>query len=335
MADWYYLVGEKRYGPVNKTQIVALLQGYKINPETYVFTTGMADWALVQDIPDLMAAIPPPAPPEPEPEPPSGPEDAGAVEYRVMGEQTQYVEIDLNPQDSAVADMGAMIFTSADIKMNPIFGDGRGQDMNGFVGRMVEAGKRLLTGEAQYATVFTNQSATDKATVALAAPIPGKIIALNLAEQGGKLLCLKETFVGAAKGVHIGIHVQKKIGLGLFGADGFTIQKLEGNGWVFLNAGGGVIEKELMMDEKLRVDATCLVAMASSVELKLEAAASVKSSVLGGDGAFYSVLTGPGKVWMQVFPFAKLSGRINVMRTAKPAAAAAPGPAQGRPAAAK
>ena len=331
MADWYYLVGDKRYGPINKTQIASMLQTFKINSDTYVYTAGMSDWALVKDLPELMAAIPPQAPPEPEP--PSGPEDAAVIEYRVLGEHMQYVEIDLNPQESAVADMGAMVFTSTDIKMSPIFGDGRGQEKGGFMDRMVEAGKRLLTGEAQFSTVFTNQNATDKATVAFAAPIPGKIIALNLAEQGGKILCLKEALLAAAKGVYIGIHVQKKIGLGLFGADGFTIQKLEGNGWVFLNAGGAVVEKELMVDEKLRVDAGCLVAMASSVEIKLEAAATIKSSVLGGDGSFYAVVTGPGRVWIQTFPFAKLSGRINVVRSAKPAAA--PGTGGARPAGVK
>ena len=306
MADWYYVEDNERKGPMPRSQMVSLLQAGKIDGATLVYTTGMSGWQPLRTIKSLQTeAAPPPTP---------GRKSATAheIDYRIVGDEMQFVEVELDPQESAVAEAGAMMYMSDSIKMSAVFGDGSGQE-GSFMGKLMGAGKRLLTGESLFTTVFTH-TGVGKAHVAFAAPNPGKIIAIHLAEVGGTLICQKDAFLAAAKGVSIGIFFQKKMGVGLFGGEGFIMEKLDGDGWVFIHAGGTIVERELAPGERLKVDTGCLAAMSPSVHFDVEYVGDIKSAVFGGEGMFFAVLKGPGKVWIQSLPFARLAGRINAMR---------------------
>jgi uncharacterized protein (AIM24 family) len=189
-----------------------------------------------------------------------------------------------------------------------VFGDGRAQD-GGFMGKLLGAGKRLVTGESLFTTVFTHEG-QGKARVAFAAPTPGSILPLRLSDFGGTLICQKDAFLAAAKGVSIGIHFQRRMMTGLFGGEGFIMQKLEGDGWIFVQMGGTVVQRDLGPGEQLHVDTGCLAAYTPSVEFDLVAAGGVKSMIFGGEGVFFARLTGPGHVWIQSLPFSRLAGRI-------------------------
>jgi uncharacterized protein (TIGR00266 family) len=233
---------------------------------------------------------------------------ADDVDYEIKGQELQFVEIELDPGESAVAEAGAMVWKDAAIEMTTVFGDGAAQE-GGFMGKLLSAGKRLVTGESLFTTVFTHQG-RGKARVAFGAPVPGSILPLRLADLGGCLICQKDSFLAAAKGVTIGIHFQRKIMTGLFGGEGFIMQKLEGDGWVFVQMGGTVIERELAPGEQLHVDTGCIAAFLPSVDFDLVGAGGVKSALFGGEGLFFARLTGPGKVWIQSLPFARLAGRM-------------------------
>lgn len=234
---------------------------------------------------------------------------ADVIDYQIHGSEMQFVEIELDPRESAVAEAGAMMFMDAAIEMETVFGDGTVQQ-GGFFSRLVGAGKRLVTGESLFTTVFTN-AGHGQARVAFASPYPGKVIPLSLATLGGELHCQKEAFLCAARGVSLGIAFQKRIGTGLFGGEGFIMQKLTGDGLVFVHAGGAVVEKTLLPGEKLKVDTGCLVAKMPSVDMSVGYIGSVKSAIFGGEGFFLTELTGPGKVWLQSLPFSRLAGRIH------------------------
>jgi uncharacterized protein (TIGR00266 family) len=229
------------------------------------------------------------------------------VDYEVFGEEMQFVEVELDPGEAAVAEAGSMMYMPNGIEMETIFGDGR--QTGGFMDKLMGAGKRILTGESLFMTVFANQS-SGKQRVAFAAPYPGKIVPVNLAETGRALVCQKDAFLCAAKGVSIGIAFQKKIGVGLFGGEGFIMQKLEGDGMAFLHAGGTIIEKTLAAGENLRVDTGCLVALEPSVQYDIQFVGNVKSAIFGGEGFFFASLSGPGRIWLQSLPFSRLAGRI-------------------------
>ncbi len=233
---------------------------------------------------------------------------ADDIEFEIKGQELQFVEIELDPGESAVAEAGAMVWKDASIGMATVFGDGGGQQA-GFMGALLGAGKRLLTGESLFTTVFTHHG-QGKARVAFGAPVPGLILPIKLSDLGGRLICQKDSFLAAAKGVSIGIHFQKRILTGLFGGEGFIMQKLEGDGWVFVQMGGMVIERELAAGQEIHVDTGCVAAFTSSVEFDLVAAGGVKSMIFGGEGVFFARLRGPGKVWVQSLPFARLAGRI-------------------------
>ncbi|WP_417460181.1 TIGR00266 family protein [Kordiimonas sp.] len=230
------------------------------------------------------------------------------IDYEIKGSEMQFVEVELDPGESAVAEAGAMMFKSPDVKMTSVFGDGSGQDA-GFMGKLLGAGKRLITGESLFTTVFTHEGA-GKARVAFAAPYPGNIIALKLSDYGGRLICQKDSFLAAARGVQMGVHFQQKIMTGLFGGEGFIMQRLDGDGWAFVHIGGTIIEKELKPGEVLHVDTGCLAAMTSGVDMDIERVGGVKSMIFGGEGVFFARLQGPGKVWLQSLPFSRLAGRI-------------------------
>lgn len=236
--------------------------------------------------------------------------NAHEIDYHIHGEEMQFVEIELDPYETVVAEAGSFMMMEDGIELKTIFGDGSEQsDGSGLWGKVFSAGKRLLTGESLFMTAFTH-GGTGKRKVSFASPYPGKIIALDLQELEGKIICQKDAFLCAAKGVSVGIEFSKKIGRGLFGGEGFIMQKLEGDGLAFLHAGGTIVEKELVLGESLRVDTGCLVAFTRDVDYDIEMVSGIRNMVFGGEGLFYARLQGPGKVWIQSLPFSRLSDRI-------------------------
>ncbi len=230
------------------------------------------------------------------------------IDYQIVGDDLQFVEIELDPGEAAVGEAGAMMYMEDGISMDTLFGDGSEQQ-SGLMGKLFGAGKRLLTGESLFTTVFVNQG-QGKKRVAFAAASPGKIIPIHLRELGGTLLAQKDAFLCAAKGVSLGIAFQRRLGAGLFGGEGFILQKLEGDGYVFLHAGGTLVEKQLKAGEVLRVDTGCVVAFQPSVDFDIEYVGKLKSALFGGEGLFFATLTGPGHVWLQSLPFSRLADRI-------------------------
>jgi uncharacterized protein (TIGR00266 family) len=230
------------------------------------------------------------------------------IDFRIFGEEMQCVEIELDPQETVVAESGAFMYMDDGIKMETIFGDGS-KSGGGFFDKLIGAGKRLLTGESLFMTAFTHTTA-GKAKVAFASPYPGKIIPLDLQELGGKIVCQKDAFLCAAKGVSVGIEWQKRLGTGLFGGEGFIMQKVEGDGLAFCHAGGHIIERELRAGETLRIDTGCVVAYTKDVDFDIQFVGGVKNTLFGGEGVFFAVLKGPGKVWLQTLPISRLASRI-------------------------
>lgn len=232
------------------------------------------------------------------------------VDYKLYGDDMQFVEIELDPRESVVAEAGAMMMMDSNIKMDSIFGDGSEKsNQSGFWGKLGGAATRLATGESLFMTQFTNEGLV-KEKVSFASPYPGKIIPMDLKEFGGKIICQKDAFLCAAKGVSIGIDFRKKISVGFFGGEGFILQKLEGDGLVFIHAGGTIIKKTLQSGEKLKVDTGCLVAMTKNVHYDIEFVGGIKNSLFGGEGLFFATVTGPGDVWVQSLPFSRLASRV-------------------------
>jgi uncharacterized protein (TIGR00266 family) len=240
------------------------------------------------------------------------------IDYKIFGDDMQYVEVELDPNEATVAEAGGMMYMDDGVEMETIFGDGS-QQQSGFLGAVMGAGKRLLTGESLFMTVFLNRSGQKK-RVAFGAPYPGKIVPIHLAEIGGELITQKDSFLAAAKGVSIGIAFQKKLGVGLFGGEGFIMQRLQGNGWAFVHAGGTLQERTLAAGELIRVDTGCIVALQPSVQYDIEFVGKIKSALFGGEGLFFATLRGPGRVWLQSLPLSRLANRI---------VAAVPGVARG------
>jgi uncharacterized protein (TIGR00266 family) len=230
------------------------------------------------------------------------------VDYEIRGAEMQFVEIELDPGEAAVGEAGSMMFMDAAIGMDTVFGDGSALQ-SGLVGKLLGAGKRLVTGESLFTTVYTNRGAT-RQRVAFAAPYPGKIVPMHLRELGGTLICQKDAFLCAARGVSLGIHLQRKLGVGFFGGEGFIMQKLEGNGLAFVHAGGSLLQRQLHAAQTLMVDTGCVVAYTPSVEFEIQYVGKIKTALFGGEGLFFAKLTGPGKVWLQSLPFSRLAGRI-------------------------
>jgi uncharacterized protein (TIGR00266 family) len=230
------------------------------------------------------------------------------VDYKIYGDDMQFVEVELDPQEAVVAEAGGMMYMDAGIQMETIFGDGSAKQ-GGFLGSLLGAGKRLLTGESLFMTVFQNRG-MGKQRVAFGAPYPGKIVPVHLAEVGGELIAQKDSFLCGAKGVSVGIAFQKKIGTGLFGGEGFIMQRLTGDGWAFVHAGGTLMERTLAPGEVLRVDTGCVVAYQPSVDFDIQFVGGIKSAIFGGEGLFFATLRGPGKIWLQSLPLSRLADRI-------------------------
>jgi uncharacterized protein (TIGR00266 family) len=230
------------------------------------------------------------------------------VDYEIFGNEMQYVEVELDPMEAAVAEAGGMMYMEEGIEMETIFGDGS-QQSSGFLGALMGAGRRVLTGESLFMTVFQNRG-QGKRRVAFGAPYPGKIIPVDLREIGGELLAQKDAFLCAAKGVSIGIAFTKRFGAGLFGGEGFILERLQGDGLAFIHAGGTISQRDLAPGETLRVDTGCIVAFQPSVAYDIKYVGGIKSALFGGEGLFFATLRGPGRIWLQSLPFSRLAGRI-------------------------
>lgn len=237
------------------------------------------------------------------------------IDYRIIGEEMQYVEVELDPNETAIAESGSFMMMDDGIQMQTIFGDGS-KPQQGFLGKLMSAGKRVLTGESLFMTTFTNVG-QGKKKVSFASPYPGKIIAMDLMEMGGKLIAQKDSFLCAAKGVTVGIEFQRKLGTGLFGGEGFIMQKLEGDGMCFVHAGGHVFERILEPGELLRIDTGCVVAYTQTIDYDIQFVGGIKNTLFGGEGLFFATLRGPGKVWIQTLPISRLAGRILTYGTYK------------------
>jgi len=230
------------------------------------------------------------------------------VDYEIKGSEMQFVEVELDPGEAAIGEAGSLFFMDAGIDMDAVFGDGsKGQ--GGLFGKLLGAGKRLLTGESLFTTIYTNQTSA-KQRVAFGAPYPGKILPMELGKLGGMLLCQKDAFLCAARGVSLGIAFQQKLGVGFFGGEGFIMQKLEGDGLAFVHAGGTVVKRELAPGQTLMVDTGCVVAYTPNVNFEIQYVGKIKTALFGGEGLFLAKMSGPGTIWLQSLPFSRLASRV-------------------------
>jgi uncharacterized protein (TIGR00266 family) len=301
MSQWYFSTdGAKQSGPHSKEEIGSLSRA---NPGGFVWREGFTGWLPAAKIGELAEAPAAPAPP------PLTGTTAHEIDFRIFGEEMQFVEVELDPGESTVAEAGSMMYKDTAVEMETLFGDGSGAGEGKLMDKLLGAGKRIITGESLFMTVFTHRG-TGKARVAFGAPYPGSIIPVSLPTVGGRLICQKDSFLCAARGVEIGIYFQRKIMTGLFGGEGFIMQKLEGDGMVFVHAGGCVVERELKAGESFQVDTGCVVAFQDGVGFEIEQVGGIKSMVFGGEGAFFARLSGPGKIWLQSLPFSRLAGRM-------------------------
>jgi len=312
--QWYMAIGGHQVGPVGQSEIISNLQNGSIDAETLVFTAGMTAWQKVKDVPAFATFVRNPAAASAGQSPGFGPPPAPGrrahdIDFEIHGNEMQFVEVLLDPGEGAVAEAGAMMYMTQGINLETIFGDGSQQQSKGVLDALLGAGKRILTGESLFMTVFTNQG-QGKQRVAFGAPYPGKIIPMDLRALGGHLVCQKDSFLCAARGVSVGIAFQKKLGVGIFGGEGFIMQKLEGDGLCFVHAGGTIHHFELAPGETMRVDTGCLVALQPSVNYDIQFVGKVKTALFGGEGLFFATLTGPGRVWLQSLPLSRMADRI-------------------------
>lgn len=302
MTQWFLSYDGNQMGPMDTDEAIA--QARK-NPNGFAWREGFAQWLPISQIDELEPGKRTPAAPPP----PVG-KSADEIDFKIFGSEMQFVEIELDPGESAVAEAGAMMYKDSSVAMETIFGDGSSSSSRGgFMDKLLGAGKRLLTGESLFMTVFTH-TGQGKAHVAFGAPYPGNIIPVHLDQVGRTLICQKDSFLCAAKGVSIGIYFQRKILTGLFGGEGFIMQKLDGDGMVFMHAGGTVVEKQMDAGEILHVDTGCIVALEPSVQFDIQQAGGIKTALFGGEGLFFATLKGPGRIWLQSLPFSRMAGRM-------------------------
>ncbi len=311
MDTWYVALDGKPGGPFSTDEIIEQIGQGKWPGNILVWRQGMSGWTEASALPQFnKGAVPSRAMKSPAPPPvETRGQAAHEIDYSILGHEMQFVEIELDPGESAVAEAGAMMYMTAGIEMQTVFGDGSQSQSGGLFDKLIGAGKRLITGESLFCTVFTETGA-GKGRVAFSAPYPGKIIPLDLRNYDGEIICQKDAFLCCAKGVSIGIAFQRRIGVGLFGGEGFIMQRLQGDGLAFVHAGGTVVERELAPGENLKVDTGCIVALTNKVDYDIEFVGNVKSAIFGGEGFFLARLTGPGHVWLQSLPFSRLAGRM-------------------------
>ncbi len=305
MANWYLSYNGNQIGPFDKATAAARARE---NINGYAWKEGLAEWMPMAQVAEFNSTERGLAAP-----PPVSRLIADVIDFKIFGHEMQYVEVELDPGESVVSEAGAMMYKSPDIQMESVFGNSTKAPAT-FMTKLLGAGKRLITGESLFITVFTH-TGEGKAHAAFAAPYPGNIIPVSLANLGGELICQKDSFLCAAKGVSIGIFFQKRILTGLFGGEGFIMQKLEGDGLVFLHAGGTVIERNLAAGETLHVDTGCIVAFQPSVDFHIEQSGNIKTALFGGEGLFFASLKGPGTIWLQSLPFSRLAGRMLMAST--------------------
>jgi uncharacterized protein (TIGR00266 family) len=304
MHQWYLSYDGRSIGPLD---LAAAIAKVRQDRNGHCWRAGFAEWIPIASCAELGTdSLPVPAAP-----PPTALRGTDLVDYTIHGEDMQYIEIVLDPGASVVAEAGAMMFKDATVRMETVFGDGSHAGEGGsFVDQLLSAGKRVITGESLFTTVFSNAGGAT-ARAAFAAPYPGTIIPLTLSNFGNRLICQKDSFLCAARGVALDIHFQRKIMTALFGGEGFIMQKLEGDGQVFIHAGGTVVERELAAGEVLHVDTGCVVAFTRTVGFDIKSVGGVKSILFGGEGVFFAELKGPGHVWLQSLPFSRLAGRMH------------------------
>lgn len=313
MADnWYYAQGQQRVGPMAAADLIKRLPSVG-GAEALVYGPGMKNWARAGDVPALAEAFGGYDLAQQDGPPPIGlagslGQQCHVIDMEVFGNEMQYVVVTLDQGETVIAEPGGMMFMTDGIDMATVFGDPN-KAKSGFLDKLKTAGKRMLTGENMFVTTFTNTRG-GRAHVGFAAPYPGKILPLKLSDMGGELICQKDSFLCAAKGTQIGIAFQKKMGVGLFGGEGFIMQRLTGDGMVAVHAGGTVLEKELAPGENLRIDTGCIVAFHPSVRYDIQFVGGFKNTLFGGEGLFFATLTGPGHVWLQSLPFSRLAGRV-------------------------
>lgn len=302
-TDWYYADAGKPVGPLTKDDLLARLPSLQ-GGDTLVFGPGLANWVAARHVPGLLGGAAVGAPP-----PVTAPRRADEIDYTINGDDMQYVEVQLDPGEMVIADAGAMMYMTAGIEMQTQFGDPSQRDQ-GFLGKVFSAGKRVLTGESLFLTTFSG-CGPGRQVVAFAAPYPGRIVTLDLSQLGGEMLCQKESFLCAARGVSIGIAFTKRLGAGLFGGEGFILERLTGDGLAFVHAGGTLCSRRLAAGETLRVDTGCIVAFHPSIDYDIQFVGGLRNTLFGGEGLFFATLTGPGDVWLQSLPFVRLADRIH------------------------
>jgi uncharacterized protein (TIGR00266 family) len=300
-SGWYYAQDGKPIGPLSREELIRQIPSAG-GPDTLIFGPTTGDWTAARHVSSIARSLaggaPPPAPRA---------RAADEIDYEIFGDDMQFVEITLDPGEVVVAEAGAMMYMSQGIEMQTVFGDPSKQQ--GMVGKLFDAGKRMITGESLFLTTF-GATGNQREQVAFASPYPGKIIPLHMDELGGEVLCQKTAFLCAARGVQIDIAFQKRIGVGLFGGEGFILQRIRGTGLAFVHAGGTIVKRQLGPGQRLRLDTGCLVAFQPSVDYDIAVAGGIKTSLFGGEGLFLANLTGPGTVWLQSLPFSRLAGRI-------------------------
>ena len=316
-AVWYISAAGQSMGPMTLEQVRGLLQSGQVNASAFGSGPGFPSWTPIEQIPALAALLGPAgaaaapahgAPGAAVPGAGGAPGEADPLRFELHGAEMQFVEVLLDPGRAVMAEAGAFMYMEPGIELETRFGDA-GSEKKGLMGKLLDAGKRVIAGESLFMTYFTNQDAAPR-KVAFAAPYPGKIIPVNLAEHGGEILCQKDAFLCAARGTSVGIAFQKKIGAGLFGGEGFILQRLTGQGLAFIHAGGTILQRDLAPGETLRIDTGCIVGFSPQVQYDIQYVGKIKTALFGGEGLFYAVLTGPGRVWLQSLPFSRLADRI-------------------------
>lgn len=306
-SGWYFARGQETVGPMSHAELLRQLpQAGGLS--ALVYGPDVSDWTEARHVASIAEALRGRAAPPPVPSASTVDREADEIDYEIFGEEMQFVEITLDPQEMVIAEAGTLMYMTSGIRMETVLGD-PSQKQSGFLGKMMSAGKRLLTGESLFVTTFTN-GASAREQVSFASPYPGKIIPIHLDQLGGELICQKDSFVCAARGVKIAVAFQKKLGTGLFGGEGFIMQRLTGDGIALIHAGGTMMKKTLRSGETLRLDTGCLVALTPSVNYDIQFVGGIKNSLFGGEGLFFATLTGPGDVWCQSLPFSRLAGRI-------------------------
>jgi uncharacterized protein (TIGR00266 family) len=313
-ARWHLAIGGHQIGPIPEAEIRARIAAKTVDGSTLGWAPGMAQWTPLSEIPafarDLGASDRATVPP-----PPTPGRRAHDIDFSIHGGEMQFVEVELDPGECAIAEAGTMIYMTQGIGMETVFGDADPASQD-FVGKLLGAGRRLLSGESLFLTVYENR-AQERHRVAFGAPHPGKILAMDLAALGGELLCQKSSFLCAAHGVQIGIAFQRRIGAGLFGGEGSIMQRLQGDGLAFVHAGGHVHALDLAAGETLRVDTGCLVACQPGIDFDVEYVGAIKTALFGGEGLFFATLRGPGRVWIQSLPLSRLAGRLLAAATTR------------------